>query len=262
MLARELISIFLVPPALNMLMVAVGLILIYQLRRIGLLLCVTGMISLWLFSTPLVSTKLARTLEVYPAIDLAGITDTNNIAMVVAGASHIDEADEFGVATPTESGLVRLHYAANLHHRTGLRILLTGGPMNKARYIHAEVLAESLSSQFGIKPTWLEKKSATTWQNAAFSAEILNAEGIDTIVLVTQAYHMRRAAMLFETAGFSVIPAPTQLSPSLPWQNSRYWMPKASALHLSSLVFHETLGLMWYQLVSPVGNRFENKVTL
>jgi len=68
---------------------------------------------------------------------------------------------------------VRLHYAANLHNKTGLRILLTGGPMNKAQDIHSEVLAESLSSQFGISSTWLEKRSATTWQNAAFSAEIL-----------------------------------------------------------------------------------------
>lgn len=134
--------------------------------------------------------------------------------------------------------------------------------MNKAQDIHSEVLAESLSSQFGISSTWLEKRSATTWQNAAFSAEILMAEGIDTIVLVTQAYHMRRAAMLFEMAGFTVIAAPTQLSPSFPWRDWRYWMPKSDALHLSYLVFHETLGLLWYQLVSPVGSTFENEVTL
>ena len=227
-----------------------------------MLLCVTGLVSLWLLATPMVSTTLARTLEAYPAFDLASLPTQSNVAMVVAGAGHFDHAAEYGVATPIDSGLVRLHYAASLHNRTGLPVLLTGGPMNKAQDIHSEVLAESLSSQFGIQASWLEKKSATTWQNAAFSAEILQPEGIYTIVLVTHAYHMRRAAMLFEQAGFEVLAAPTQLSPAFPWQEWKFWMPEPNALQLSSLVFHEALGLLWYQFVSPLNSNFENEVKL
>ena len=262
LLVRSLISIFFTPPAINMLMIAAGLLLIYRMRRTGMLLCVAGLVSLWLLATPIVSTALGRVIEAYPALDISSLPDTSKLAMVVAGSSHFDFADEYGVATPIESGLVRLHYAANLHNRTGLRVLLTGGPTNKAQKIHAEVLAESLSSQFGIEAKWIEKKSATTWQNAAFSAEILQSEGIDTIVLVTQAYHMRRAAMLFELAGFTVIAAPTQLSPNFPWHDWKYWMPTPDALQLSTLVFHETLGLLWYLFVSPVESQFENEVTL
>jgi uncharacterized SAM-binding protein YcdF (DUF218 family) len=262
LLARTLISIFATPPALNLLLMMFGLLLLLRWRRTGVLVCLLSVISLWLLSTPQVSTTLARTIEAYPALPAETVAGADGLVIVVAGASHYDTAAEYGVATPVESGLVRLHYTANLHKRTGLPILLTGGPMNRAQEVHSEVLAESLSSQFGVRTTWLEKESATTWQNAANSADILLPQGYNTIVLVTQAYHMRRAAMLFETAGFTVIPAPTQLSPTFPLSDWRFWMPKADALELSSLVFHEALGLLWYRFVSPVNNRFENEITL
>jgi len=243
-----------------MLIIAIGLALMYRWRRVGMLLCIVGLTSLWLLSTPVVSTTLARALEAYPALDQATLPNNTKLAIVVAGAGHYDNAAEYGVSTPTEDGFIRLHCAANLHNRTGLPVLLTGGPTNKAQEVHSEVLAESLSSQFGITARWLEKKSSTTWQNAAFSAEILNLEGIDNVVLVTQAYHMRRAVMLYQLAGFTVSPAPTQLSPAFPWQMWKYWLPSARALRRSNLVFHETLGLVWYQFISPVNSQYENQV--
>jgi len=249
---RSLVSIFLTPPAINMLLIAAGLILIARSRRIGMLLCTTGLISMWLLSTPVVSSTLARLLEAYPALDINTLPTDATMAIVVAGASHYDQAAEYGVSTPNDDALIRLHYVANLHNRTGLPILTTGGPMNRAQDIHAEVLAESLLSQFGIATQWLEKKSSTTGQNAEFSAEILLPEGVDTILLVTQAYHMRRAVKLYQMAGFTVHAAPTQLSAAFPWQQWKYWLPKVSSLELSYLVSHETLGLLWNQLTSAV----------
>lgn len=262
MLVRMLAGTWLVPPAVNILLMIIGLLLMRWARRTGMLLLLTGVVSLWLMSTPVFSSLLAATIERYPAVTVETIATSNAQAIIVLGSAHVDHADEYGVSTPAPVGLVRLHYAANLHRRTGLPIMLTGGPMNKGQEVHSEVLAGSLENQFGIKAKWLEKKSATTWQNALFAAEILQAVGIADVVVVTHSYHMQRAMHLFELAGFNVIAAPTRLSTMYPWRDWHYWMPDSRALDLSANVLHEYLGLLWYQLVSPVGNRLEREVRL
>ena len=71
---------------------------------------------------------------------------------------------------------------------------------------------------------------------------------------------MRRAVSLYERAGFTVLAAPTQLSPAFPWQLWKYWLPQTSALSRTNLVVHETLGLLWYELVSPQHSQYENQL--
>jgi len=262
LLIRSLISTLLTPPAANLVLILLGLLLLFRFRRTGIALCVVGTLSLWLLSTAVVSTTLARALEVYPALDSKNLPDGVPLAIVVAGAGHYDLAAEYQVSAPDDGALERLHYAAFLHRQTDLPLLLTGGPMNRRQDIHSEVLASSLRDQFDIEARWLETSSATTWQNALFSAEILLPQQIDTIVLVTHAYHMQRAVLLFEWAGFTVIPAPTRLSPGYPWQQWRFWLPGASDLDLSHKVFHEVLGLLWYRFRSPVDSSMEREVRL
>ncbi len=262
MLIRVLVSSWLVPPALNILVIAAGLLLSRWYRRIGIFISLCGLVSLWLLSTPYISSLIHASIERHEALDTQSLSSAKAGAIIVLGSSHVDLAKEYGVSTPTADGLIRLHYAANLHHKTGLPILLTGGAMNKRQEIHSEVLSESLSSQFGIEAKWLERKSSTTWQNALFSAEILLPIGVTDVLLVTQSYHMRRSVELYELAGFNVTAAPTQLSDRYPWNDWRFWMPKTDALDLSNKVVHEYLGLLWYRLISPVENQNERDIRL
>jgi len=248
----------LLPPGINIVLIVVGLLVVKLVRRSGLILISTGVISLLLLSTPVVSALLLLSIEDHRAVVPETIPKDRPMAIVVLGAGHSDVASEYGVSTPTDGGIVRLHYATSLHRRTELPILLTGGPLNARRNIHSEVLARTLKNEFKIEAKWLERKSATTWQNALYSAEILQGEGITDIVVVTHSYHMRRAVHLFQLAGFNVIAAPTQLGSPYNWRDWRYWLPNSGAMDLSSKVMHEYIGLLWYRLVSPVGNTFES----
>jgi uncharacterized SAM-binding protein YcdF (DUF218 family) len=54
----------------------------------------------------------------------------------------------------------------------------------------------------------METRSETTFENARYAAEILRPRPTQRWVLVTDAWHMPRAAALFESAGFCVLPAP------------------------------------------------------
>ncbi len=55
----------------------------------------------------------------------------------------------------------------------------------------------------------LEDRRLTTGENARLTAALLRPQGVDTVILVTSALHMRRARAEFELAGLKVIPAPT-----------------------------------------------------
>ena len=253
---------WLMPPAINILMLLFGLLIIRWYRKTGIAISSFGLLSLWLLATLYFSSVLASSIERYPAIHPDAIVKNGSQAIVVLGAAHLDAAEEYGRSTPTASALVRLHYAANIHHRSGLPIMLTGGPMNKMQDIHAEVLADSLQSQFGVTAQWLEIESATTWQNALFSARILHPQNVKNIVLVTHSYHMARSVMLFELAGFTVLPAPTRLTSAYPWREWRYWIPEIKGLQLSASVMHEYFGLLWYQFVSPLESEAEQQYIL
>ena len=63
--------------------------------------------------------------------------------------------------------------------------------------------------EFGVSATWVEEGSNNTLENARLTSAMLERAGIKTIYLVTHAWHMPRARMAFERAGFNVIPAPT-----------------------------------------------------
>ena len=105
-----------------------------------------------------------------------------------------------------------------------------------------------LERDFQVPVQWLEDRSHTTLENARLSHAILSAAGIRRIYLVTQAWHMPRAELAFERAGFEVIPAPTGYA-------TRFrvtvldFVPDARALRDSSVFFHELLGIGWYRLI-------------
>ena len=72
--------------------------------------------------------------------------------------------------------------------------------------------------------------------NAHESYQILSAEGIKGIYLVTHAHHISRAVRLFEAAGFSVIPAPTQFSAEPTSLNAWDFVPSVRGLYMSNSV--------------------------
>ncbi len=259
---RTLVSALLMPPAVNILAIVVGLLLLRFFKRLSISLMMGGLISLWLLATPLFSSLLHESIERYPAIDAATIALESPQAIVVLGAAHYDRAAEYNHrAAPTAYGLTRLHYAAFLQQQTGLPVMLTGGPMNRDQDIHSVVLERALEV-YGIKARWREERSATTWQNALFSAETLLPLGINKVIVVTHSYHMQRAVKLFELAGFTVLPGPTELSTRFPWHHWGYWLPDSKSLALSHSVLHEYLGLLWYHWVNPVKDNSERDIRL
>jgi uncharacterized SAM-binding protein YcdF (DUF218 family) len=140
-----------------------------------------------------------------------------------------------------------LRYAAHLHRALNKPVMVTSGAPQGNPVSEAELMKQVLETEFRVPVQWTEKESRNTLENATLSRRVLGAAGVQDIYLVTHAWHMPRARLAFEHAGFKVIPAGTGFA-------TRYevtaldFLPNASALLDSSLFFHEVIGIGWYHL--------------
>ena len=231
------------PPLLPMLILLAGLIVARHRVRPGLAVAALGLGLLYLLASPAVSTFLNRVVELPPVTNNPDWATADAIVVLSAG-SESDSA-EYGGETVDAASLVRLRYAAALHRRTGLPIMVSGGVMPARRMSLAALMKASLETDFMVPVRWAETRSTTTAENAAFSAEMLKADGMRKIVLVTEAYHMRRSVATFAAQGLDVIAAPTVTRAGLTWRPTTV-LPESGALVDSYVAIHEMIGLVWY----------------
>lgn len=242
----------LLPPGLLVLGIVLGLFLWRRHARAGKALAITCALMLYLLATPLFSGLLLSAAQwgIEPfeetQIEKAGAA----YAIVILSAGINEQATEFQMAPSVdELTLERLRYGARLHHQTGLPVLVSGGPSRGSDVVVGDVMAESLKVDFNTSAKWTERRSGNTRQNAQFSAEILQRDGIDTVVLVTHAWHMKRARRTFERAGLTVIDGPTVFE--RPGRASlSLVLPQAKALHQSYYGVHELIGQLWYWITA------------
>jgi uncharacterized SAM-binding protein YcdF (DUF218 family) len=242
----------LTPPAVQILLILIGLACVYRGHRWwGRSLVCLGVVTLWLMATPLGAALLARGLEVYPALPVKSeLAARHWQAIVVLGGGRDDAAAEYaGEDIPNRWTASRLRYAAFLYRQSALPIAVSGGAVHDEAVPEADIMAASLVRDYVVNVRWKEGASATTWENAFKTKALLKPEGIERIVLVTQAQHMPRAVLAFQHAGFTVLPAPIDFATSnLRMPLLLQLTPQAKCLLLSAQASHEYMGLLFYRL--------------
>lgn len=160
----------------------------------------------------------------------------------------------------TNDAYKRAIYGIMIGKSQNLPVLFSGGGLSK-KYRESDAFlrcAKELEKPFGINiiisknlaikkfSVLVEGKSLDTFQNAKFTKEKFRKAGIDKpiIYLVTSAYHMKRAVMLYRHFGFKVIPCATDFKVS--HRNSNIWdfFPKMSAFKDSYVALHEYFGIL------------------
>jgi len=241
-------SAFLLPPGNLLLLFLLGLGLLRRRPRLARGLLVLATVGLWLLSVPVVANRLLASLEEGPP---ARFEFSRAQAIVVVGAGRYRDAPEYGGDTASSLALERLRYAAWLARQSHLPVLVSGGSP-EGRAPEAGFMKQILEREFGVPVRWVEDASRNTWENAQLSRRLLAPQGIDTILLVTHAWHMPRARRAFEAVGFRVIPAGTRFHRTQSTMATD-WLPDAQALLDSHFAFHEWLGLAWYRLRGRFG---------
>lgn len=248
------VSALLLPPLCFVLAALAGLLLARRRRTAGSLLVLAALAGLTAASTPYVADRLLASLETAPpagpdaraAPSEAPETTSGAAAIVVLGGGLSREAPEYGGDTVNPTTLERLRYAAWLHRRTGLPILVSGGRPLETRLSEADTMRDALATDFRMPPRWVEGESLNTRENAVRAQAMLATDSIRRIYLVTHAWHMPRAQRAFEQAGLEVVPAATGYTSLTPAPHA--WIPSAQALRNTHLAMREWLGQAWYRL--------------
>ena len=244
------LSALLLPPLGFVLVALLGLTLIGRFRRLGSGLILASLAALTVASTPFVGERLLRALEppaLTPEALNAGSGRIAQAIVILGGGMNLDAPDYQG-DTANPATLERLRFGARLHRQTGLPILVTGGRPMQSWLSEAETMRQALETDFRAAPRWVESESLNTRENAQRSRALLARDSIDSVYLVTTAWHMPRATRAFERAGFQVIQAPTGYTSLTP--SPLAWIPSAQALRSTHIALREWLGEAWYRLDS------------
>jgi uncharacterized SAM-binding protein YcdF (DUF218 family) len=246
---RNALGLLLMPPGCLLLIALWGLAMLRRHAIIGKSVIAFSVLALYTLSTPYVANRLLQVLEL-PARD--PLADRSGQAIVVLGGGKYYAAPEYAGDTVHASTLVRLRFAARLQRALDKPILVAGGSPEGSPTAEAWAMKSVLVAEFKVPVAWVEEQSRTTLENARLSRILLRAAGVRAIYLVTHAWHMPRAKLAFEHAGFTVIPAATNYATRFRL-TALDFLPQAHSLLDSSRYFHEVIGLAWYRIKFRLG---------
>ena len=244
----RLLETMLLPPGGLLLLSLVGLF--FWRSKAGRRLLALSLMLLLILSLPLTADLLYLSLEREPVISAERIAADRPQAIVVLGGGRDRDAPEYGGDTISPRSLARLRYAAKLSWETDLPIIPSGGTPGAIGVAEAVIARDLLQQEFGVPVLEVERRSNTTWENARYTAQLMQRLDIKRIILVTDAGHMPRSLYAFRRNGIQPIPAPMHFVSVVSHEISplQTFLPSARALKESSDALHEHIGMLWYRL--------------
>jgi uncharacterized SAM-binding protein YcdF (DUF218 family) len=246
---HKILPIFFLPTVATLLLVTAGLLL----RKRAL--CWAGVALLWLCSLPPVGDAAMRAAEGWQERQPVSAAPAAHAIVVLSGGRAVPPGDpavvEWTEAVDRFDVGVQLYQAGKAPW-----LILTGGwlPWRPDMLPEGEVLA-GLAAERGVPAADIRvtgKASNTAEEAAAVAAvlaELPPPPGDAPILLVTSAYHMRRAQLIFEQAGMAVVPFPVdfQSSAGAPFSILDL-LPGAESLRRTEMALREAYGYWFYWL--------------
>jgi uncharacterized SAM-binding protein YcdF (DUF218 family) len=241
------------PPVPMLLLVLLGLALVRRRPWLGRSLGVAGVLATWVICTPWAGHALQTALTQPPpalsAGQIAALRQAPHTAILVLGAGRRTLQLEYGQPDLTPLTLERLRYGWWLARQTGLPLGYSGGVGHGASdgLTEAEAVALVTRRDQGVPLRWSEQQSRDTNENARYSVAMLQAAGVNRVVVVTHGFHQRRVQAAFQRAiarsgrPLDVVAAPVGLRPAPSGALSDY-LPGSQGLLDSSIALHEWLG--------------------
>ena len=244
-LLSKLLPLAILPLGLSLILLVVGLIGRWRWPVL------TAMLLLWVCSLGLVSQGLWRWLEAPWQRRAATAAPRADAIVVLSGGRHPAP----GAARVSEWGDPDRFLAGLDLYRAGKasRLLFTGGasPFRPGQSLEGQRYLQE-ARQLGIPAAAMASTPpvVNTAEEAAAIRKLLPARA--RILLVTSAFHMRRAQRLFERQGLQVLPFPVDFQARGRWADPLWgdptqWLPSARALDDSSRALRELLGRLVYR---------------
>jgi uncharacterized SAM-binding protein YcdF (DUF218 family) len=235
---RKFTEALLLPIGISGLLVIAGVIL----RRRWI--AIVGVITLYVFSTQFISRLMMRPLEqVYKPEAAALAPDVD--AIVVLSGSILRGVNATGVQWGESANRFFAGVDLAMAGKARLFVISAGMVIREGAILRQNAIRQ------GIQPDRiiLTSRVLTTEDEARAVSEI---PGVHSILLVTSAFHMPRAVMLFRARGFNVFPFPTDERVIGPRNlGSSDFIPRSAPLRESETAMREYYGLAFYRMILP-----------
>lgn len=184
----------------------------------------------------LISIEPVKDLILYPLEKVKTSEDLNADAIVVLGGGT------YSSGFLKEDTMNRLLGGYLVYKKTKLPLILSGGAAEE-KLSDSRAMAEILK-KIGVEENKIieESRSRNTSENAVYTAQICKQKGFKKIILVTSAYHMKRAMKNFKKTGLQVLPYPADFK-----KNGHYsfysFLPNSGNFNLTSKLIREYIAL-------------------
>lgn len=186
-----------------------------------------------------------------PPIPLAALPSHVDAAVLLTGISQVDKSPHdrvyLGPGADRFTNALWLYRAGRVR-----RIIISGGSGAVFRKAHTEAAdLATLLRLAGVPASVLlvEERSRNTRENAVFTKQLMAAHpDIRSLVLVTSAFHARRALGCFQQVGLRPLVFPAGFRSTDRLATPDYWLvPSPTALENWSLLVHEMVGWVMYK---------------
>ena len=234
---------WILPPGIFILLLIALCVKLFRIDRKLTAAVAVFTIIFYLLCTGLVAERTMGWLEKMHTPPAQIETSGADIIVLLGGGAISQVPDVDGVGALCASPANRLLTAVRLQKILNVPILVSGGQTYSDSGAEAEISARILKS-LGVPDDKIltETKSVNTTQNAVYSVKILHEKNFTKPLLVTSAFHMRRAMLNFKLRQFEPIAYPTDFTvahnPTFHYTKLR---PRAEALLLNVTVMQEIL---------------------
>lgn len=254
-LLKKILTSLLVPPGLFIILLLLGAFFNRRYKKMAvmlLLLCA----GLYLASITPVANYLLAGLESRYALPTVDDLRASEAIVVLGGGTQETAADLFGSGVLSPDSTARMIAAYRLYRMAPKLIIISGGPGYPGRIPESETEKRFLA-QLGVKSDHIivETRSRDTFENAVYTKELCTGKGIERIVLVTSAYHLKRAILLFSPHFENIRPCPAGFMASLDKNGLRDYLPNIGNYYGTSIALRERLGILFYEVRSWVGEK-------
>ena len=237
---------FLLNPTFWILLILISSIIFKKRRRKLLILSVS---LFWFFSNGFIADIACRLWE-EDVISANDIEKTYDYGIILGGFSGFDNTKER--VEFNECG-DRLFYGIQLYKMGVIgKIIVSGG---NGQLINEGYLEADWSKEFLIKcgipseDIIIENKSRNTWENAKYTSDILENKGGGDLLLITSAWHMKRATFCFNKNNMDVDQFSTDYTQSNISLNLEYiLLPNSTSYERWETLIKEVIGNFVYRI--------------
>ncbi len=178
--------------------------------------------------------------------------------MILGGATNAKLANEYNQINVNDASERLIESLRLINRFDKAKIVFSGGSgsINKTNYSHAQIAKKFYEiAKINIENIIFEDKSRNTFENILFTSKIVKPKNNETWILITSAFHMKRALLIAEKINWKFIPYAVDfktgkkisLKPNLNLYNNFSAFQKIS---------HEWTGLFAYFLMGRTNSIF------